>query len=201
MRTSIVLTGFGIILFGLLLDLFLGFTILITGFIGLINIILGLITPKAPGVNLQPETPGPVKLIIPKAVSRAGTYELVFSDTKLVLKKLVSRGVIAGVAVVFAVLGGFVGGLTGLSLGEYLMERKRRKIHNEDALMTLSGGDVEVPYQSMSQVELTGVSLKMVTGGRPMILRMAKKYPPLIASKLREIIPGQYWISPGSTSF
>ena len=173
----------------------------IPSFIGLINIILGLITPKAPGVNLQPETPGPVKLIVPKAVSRAGTYELVFSDTKLVLKKLVSRGVIAGVAVVFAVIGGFVRGLTGLSLGEYLMERKRRKIHNEDALMTLSGGDVEVPYQSMSQVELTGVSLKMVTGGRPMILRMAKKYPPLIASKLREIIPSQYWISTGSTSF
>ena len=199
MRTSIVLTGLGIIVFGFLLDLFLGFTILITGLIGLINIILGLITPKAPGVNLQPETPGPVKLIVPKAASRAGTYELVFGDTKLVLKKLVSRGVIAGVAVVFAVIGGFVGGLTGLSLGEYLMERKRRKIHNEDALMTLAGGDFEVPYQSMSQVELTGVALKMITGGRPMILRMAKKYPPMIGGKLREIIPSQYWISPISS--
>jgi hypothetical protein len=200
MRTSIVLTGLGIIVFGLLLDIFLGFTILITGSIGLFNIIIGLATPRAPGVNLEPETPGPVKLIVDKAATRGGTYELVFYDTKLVLKKLVSQGAVAGVAVVFALIGGLVGGLTGFSLGEYLMERKRNKIHRENALMTTSRGDVEVPYETISQVELTGASLKMLAGGRPMILRMNKKYPSMIASRLMEIIPRQHWIRPGLTA-
>ncbi len=200
MRTSIVLTGLAIIVIGFLLDLYLGITILVTGTIGLFNIIIGLATPKAPGVNLQPQTQGPVKLIVDKAATKGGTYELVFSDNKVVLKKLVSQGVIVGVAVVFAVIGGLIGGLTGFSLGEYLMERKRNKIHRENTLMSAAGGDVEIPYEAMSQVELTGNSLKMMTGGRLMILRMSKKYPSMIASKLMETIPRQYWIRQGSTA-
>jgi hypothetical protein len=199
MRTSIVLTGFAIIVIGFLLDLYLGITILVTGTIGLINIILGLATPKAPGVNLQPQTQGPVKLIVDKAATKGGTYELVFSDTRLVLKKLVSQGAIAGVAIMFAVIGGIVGGLTGFSLGEYLMERKRNKIHRENTILTATGGDLEIPYETTSQIELTGNSLKMMSGGRQMILRMNKKYPAMIANKLMETIPRQYWIRPATT--
>jgi hypothetical protein len=200
MRTSIVLTGLAIIVIGFLLDLYLGITILVTGTIGLLNIIIGLATPKAPGVNLQPQNQGPVKLIVDKAATKGGTYELVFSDNKLVLKKLVSQGVILGVAVVFAVIGGLIGGLTGFSLGEYLMERKRNKIHRENAMLTAAGGDVEIHYETTSQIELTGNSLKMMTGGRSMILRMNKKYPAMIASKLMETIPRQYWIRKGPTT-
>lgn len=55
MRTSVVLVGFGIILFGLVLWIAIGFTIELTGLIGLFNIILGIITPRSTGFELQPE--------------------------------------------------------------------------------------------------------------------------------------------------
>ncbi len=78
MRASIVFTGFGIILFGLLLWIGLGYPIEIIGTIGLLNILLGIITPRSPGLVFQPEPAGPVKLIVDKASSRSGTYQLVF---------------------------------------------------------------------------------------------------------------------------
>jgi hypothetical protein len=62
MRSSIVFTGFGVIIFGLLLWIGSGYPIEIIGTIGLINIILGIVTPKAPGLDLQPEQVGPLKL-------------------------------------------------------------------------------------------------------------------------------------------
>src|SRR3989442_7230771 len=118
MRTGIVFTGVGIIMFRLLLRVGLGYPIEIIGTIGLFNILLGIITPKSPGLIFQPEPIGPVKLIVDKASSRSGTYQLVFSDSKLVMKKLASRGGIMAVGLVFAIIGGLVGGLNGYSLRE-----------------------------------------------------------------------------------
>src|SRR3989442_15897390 len=111
MRASIVFVGFGIIIFGLLLWIGLGYPIEIIGTIGLFNILLGIITPKSSGLVLQPEQVGPVKLIVDKASSRSGTYQLVFSDSKLVMKKLASRGGIMAVGLVFSIIRGRVGSL------------------------------------------------------------------------------------------
>src|SRR5260370_21642477 len=104
MRSSVVFTGFGVIIFGLLLWVGFGYPIEIIGTIGLINVILGMVTPKSPGLVFQPEQVGPVKLIVDKANSRSGTYELVFSDSKLMMKKLASWGGIMPVALVFAII-------------------------------------------------------------------------------------------------
>src|SRR3989442_1856633 len=111
MRTDIVYNGVGMIMFGLLLWVGLGYHIEIIGTIGLFNILLGIITPKSPGLIFQPEPIGPVKLIVDKASSRSGTYQLVFSDSKLVMKKLASRGGIMAVGLGLSIIGRPVRGL------------------------------------------------------------------------------------------
>ena len=193
-------TGFGVILFGLLLWVGFGYPIEIIGTIGFINIILGIATPKSPGLDLQPEQAGPLKLIVDRANSRSGTYELVFSDTKLIMKKLASRGGIMAVALVFAIIGGLIGGVTGYSVGELVTQRRRDKIRRENSLLTITRGDVEIPYESMSQVELTRNKLKISSANGPRTLFMPKKYPPMIAAKLREFIPSRCWANPMSIS-
>lgn len=200
MRASIVFTGFGVILFGLLLWVGFGYPIEIIGTIGFINIILGLVTPKSPGLDFQPEQAGSLRLIVDRASSRSGTYELVFSNTKLIMKKLASRGGIMAVALVFAIIGGLIGGVTGYSVGELVTQRRRDKIRKENTLLTINRGDVEIPYENMSQVELTRNKLKIFSANGPITLFMPKKYPPMIAAKLREFIPGRCWASPASIS-
>jgi len=200
MRTIIVFTGLGIIIFGLFLWIGLGYPIEIIGAIGLLNILLGIITPRSPGLVFQPEPSGPVKLIVDNASSRSGTYQLVFSDTKLIMKKLASRGRIMAVALVFAIIGGLVGGLTGYSVGELVSQRRRDRIQRENSLMTVTRGDMEIPYENMSQVELTKTKLKIASSNGPMTVFMPKKYPPMIATKLRELIPSHCWSGPVTAS-
>jgi len=139
-----------------------------------------------------------VKLVVDKVILRLGRlrftfYELVFLDNKLVMKKLTSMGIIFLATGVSFAVGGFFGGLTGLSVWEFLDQRKRDRIRDRNEFTSVARGDREVPYESMSQVQLDGESLKMVVGGRPLVLRMAPEYPPLIARMVREVIPNQCW--------
>ncbi len=190
--------GVAISAWGLLLWGAFGYPIWLAGIIGLFNIILGAITPKSRKVDLQPEPSGAVKLVVDKVILRLGRlrftfYELVFLDNKLVMKKLTSMGIIFLATGVSFALGGFFGGLTGWSVWEFLDQRKRDRIRDRNEFTSVARGDMEVPYESMSQVQLDGESLKMVVGGRPLVLRMAPEYPPLIARRVREVIPNQCW--------
>jgi hypothetical protein len=203
MRTSMFLTGLFIIAFGLFLGYSLGYPIWITGAIGLFNIFLGAITPKSRKVDLQPEPSGAVKLLVDKVMfrydrARFNNSELVFLDTRLVIKKLASWKVVLVVALVFAGIGGLVGGLTGLSMQEFLDQRKRDKILHKNQFTTVSPGDMEISYESMSQIQLTGTNLSMFVRGRLLVFSMASEYPPMIARRVREVIPNQSWARPGS---
>ena len=193
MRTSIVLVGFGIILFGLVLWIAIGFPIELTGFIGFLNILLGIVTPRSTGIESQPEQTGSVKLVVDQARSKSGIYELFFTDSKLVMKKLASTGVITVAALLFFLLGGIAGGLTGYSLQEFLAQRRRDKIRRENSMMTVSDKDKEIPYDNMSQMEWTRRGLKIVFGTGVMYIAMGKKYRQVVASRLRELIPGRCW--------
>jgi len=199
MRPSIVLTGFLIIILGFLISVGLGYPIDFILIIGILNIIIGIITPKAPGLVFQTEPTSPVKLIVDPVASRSTTYQVVFSDSKLIMKKLAGRTAFVVVALVFAIVGGLVGGLTGYSIGEYVTQRRRDRIRRENTLTTLVQGDIEIPYQSMSQVVLTKNKLTFFSGSGPITMVMSKKYPPMIAQKLRELIPGSSWAGPTST--
>ena len=198
MRASVALVGFGIILFGLLLSIAIGFPIWLTGIIGLFNIILGIVTPRSTGLELQPEQAGTqmgaVKLIVDQARSKSSIYELFFTDSKLVMKRLASTTTITVVALLFFFLGGIAGGLTGYSLQEFMSQRSRDRIRRENSMMTLTAKDMEIPYDSMSQVGWGRRGLKIVSGGRTMHIAMGKKYRQMISGRLREIIPTRSWM-------
>jgi hypothetical protein len=199
-RASIVLVGFGIILFGLILWITIGFPVWLTGIIGFLNIVLGIVTPRSPGLELQPDQMGTqmgaVKLVVDQARSKSSIYELFFTDSKLVMKKLASTGAITAVALLFFFLGGIAGGLTGYSLQEFMAQRSRDRIRIENSMMTVTGKDMEIPYENMSQVEWTRRGLKIVHGGRTMHIAMGKKYRKMISPRLRELIPGPRWMDP-----
>ena len=53
--------------------------------ISILNTILGLITRTPPGLEFQPES-AKIRLIIDRGVVRASIYQLVFLNSKLILK-------------------------------------------------------------------------------------------------------------------
>lgn len=194
------LIGLGIIAWGLVIGYALRFPIWLTGSVGLFNIVLGAITPKSRKVDLQPEPSGAVKLVVDKVMFRRGKwrfsdYELVFLEDRLIMKKLYSWKAILALGLPFAVAG-FFGILTGLSMQDFLEQRKRDKIFNRNEFTTVAPGDMAIPYNSMSQVQLTGVDLRMTIGDRLLLFSMAAEYPPLMARRVRETIPDQCWVRP-----
>jgi hypothetical protein len=196
-----LLAGFGVIAWGLFIGYVLGYPSWITDTLGLFNILLGIITPRSRKVELQPEPSGAVKLVVDKVMFRHGKwrfsdYELVFLDNRLVMKKLFSWKPIVILGGFFGGVGGLIGGVTGFSVQEFLDQRKRDKIRARNEFMTVARGDVEVPYDSMSQVRLTGIDLRMVVGGRLLVFSMGAEYPPLMARRVRNLIPNECWVLP-----
>jgi hypothetical protein len=196
-----LLAGFGVIAWGLFIGYVLGYPSWITDTLGLFNILLGIITPRSRKVELQPEPSGAVKLVVDKVMFRHGKwrfsdYELVFLDNRLVMKKLFSWKPIVIIGGFFAGVGGLIGGMTGLSVQEFLDQRKRDKIRARNEFMTVARGDMEVPYEGMSQVRLTGLDLRMVVGGRVLVFSMGAEYPPLMARRVRDLIPNECWVLP-----
>src|SRR5437899_9356852 len=121
MRLSMVGTGLVIAASGLVLWQILRYPIWITGAITSFNILLGIITPRSRKVDLQPEPSGMVKLVVDKVQFRYGKVrfsdcELVFLDKRLIMKKLFSWRAVMILGVVFALIGGFVGFLTAVSM-------------------------------------------------------------------------------------
>ena len=198
MRATMFVIGFGVIAWGYFLSHIFGYPIWITLVLGIFNIMLGVITPKSRKVDLRPEPSGTVKLVVDKVLSQTGrlrvsSYELVFLSDKLVRKKLTSWKPILLATGISIAIGGIFGGLTGLSVSEFLDQRKRDKIRERNEFATIAAGDLEVPYESMSQVQLDGEGLKMIVGGQSLMLRLAPEYPHLIAHRIRELIPNQCW--------
>jgi len=186
LRIGMLLTGLVVIAIGLLLWYGIGYPIWLTGSIGLFNIVLGTITPKSNKVDLQPEPLGASKLVVDKVMFRHGKWR--FSDYSWKLPLL------GGLPFIF---GGLLGILTGASMQGFLEQRKRDKIRDNNQFTTVGPGDVEVPYASMSQVKLTGLDLRMLAGGQLLVFLMAAEYPPLMARRVRELIPDECWVRPG----
>src|SRR5260370_33847427 len=69
----------------------------------LLNIILGLVTRTPAGLEIQPESAN-IRLVIDRGVVRASIYQLVFLNSKLILKRLISVMVTVILAFVLAVV-------------------------------------------------------------------------------------------------
>jgi len=112
------------------------------------------------------------------------------------MKKLTSATVITVVALLFFLIGGIMGGLTGYSLQEFLAQRRRDRIRRENSMMTVTDKDVEIPYESIGQMEWTRRGLKIASGSSVMYIAMGKKYRAMISARLRELIPSRCWTGP-----
>src|SRR2546427_11111813 len=106
--------------------------------VSILNIILGLITRASPGLEIQPESAS-IRFVIDRGVVRASIYQLVFLNSKVILKRLSSVMVTVILAFVLAVVGlefvfivvALMGGITGFSLQELLTHGMRNKIWRE----------------------------------------------------------------------
>ncbi len=209
MRINLVSAGAVIVIVGYFLDL-LGFlSFLITIPVGLINIFLGGITPKRPGVTLQAGPSSPIRLVVDKGVVGSNTYELVFLGGKLILKRLSSASLtivtplvltIGGFLIVNSLIGAIIGGMTGISLQEYLTQRRRDKITATERLATTGTRDLEVRYDQLEKVEVTRSRIYLFLKDRVIRINISRRYSKRIAPVLETILSSKYQLDDTSRS-
>ncbi|TMI56894.1 hypothetical protein E6H15_00230, partial [Candidatus Bathyarchaeota archaeon] len=72
---------------------------------GCLNLGFGILTAKSGGVSIPSNAKDPARMVVDRGVIGSTVYLMVFSDKKLVLKKLTSGRVTVLAVVVFAVVG------------------------------------------------------------------------------------------------
>src|SRR2546425_1373383 len=167
--------------------------------LAVLNIVLGLVTRKPSGLGVQPQSGG-IRLVIDRGVVRASIYQLVFTDSKLVLKRLSSANVTIILPLVLAVvgflflfiIGALIGGITGFSLQEFLTQRKRNKIENEAALTAIGPGDIETRYDDLSEVRLAKNRLFLLSETNSFAASLPRGYPRRISPVLARIFGSKF---------
>jgi hypothetical protein len=167
--------------------------------LAVLNIILGLVTKALPGLELQPQS-GNIKLVIDRGVVRASIYQLVFTDSKLVLKRLSSANVTIILPLMLAVvgflflfiIGALIGGVTGFSLQEFLTQRMRNKVENEAALTAVGPGDIEIRYDDLSEVRLAKNRLFLLSETNSFAASLPRRYSGRISPVLAKIFGSKF---------
>src|SRR6266571_3473864 len=167
--------------------------------ISILNIILGVVTRTPPGLEVQPESNN-IRLVIDRGVIRASIYQLVFLNSKLILKRLSSVMVTVILALVLAVVGfGFLfivgalmGGITGFSLQEYLTQRMRNKIGTEMQLTSLGQGDIEIDYNDLLEVRLAKSRLYLISENNTLSASFPKGYSRKIKPMLADLFETKF---------
>jgi len=170
MRRNILAAGVTLLALTILFGVSYPIGLLFSTPISILNIILGLVTRTPPGFETQPESAN-IRLVIDRGVVRASIYQLVFLNSKLVLKRLSSVMVTIVLAFVLAVVGlevlgivgALMGGITGFSLQEFLTQRMRNKMGSEMQLTSIGKNDIEVEYDDLLEVRLIKSRLYLIT--------------------------------------
>jgi len=201
MRRNILYSGFALLILALVFGSYpigLFFGLPMSG----LNILLGVVTRQSQGVETQPGSRD-VKLLVDRAVVRASIYQFVFTDSKLVMKRLASIMVTVILALTLAVLGleilsiigALMGGITGYSLQEFLTQRTRNKIESGNALTTTGGNDTEIDYADITQIRLVKSRLYLTTQNRTIIASFPGGYSqrmhPILSSIFRSKFAGE----------
>ncbi len=167
--------------------------------ISILNIILGLVTKTPPGLEIQPESAN-IKLVIDRGVVRAGIYQLVFLNSKLILKRLSSVMVTVILAFVLAVVGltslfivgALMGGITGFSLQEFLTQRMRNKIGSEMELTSVGKSDIEIEYDDILEVRLVKSRLYLTAGNKSLSASFPRGYSRKMKPVLENIFESRF---------
>src|SRR3989442_4580522 len=104
MRKNILAAGATLLALALLFGVSYPTGLLFSIPISVLNIILGLVTRTPPGLEIQPQSAN-VRFMVDRGVVRASIYQLVFTDSKLVFKRLSSVVVTVILPLVLAVVG------------------------------------------------------------------------------------------------
>src|SRR2546422_6553006 len=167
--------------------------------ISILNIILGLVTRGPPGLEIQPESAN-IRLVIDRGVVRASIYQLVFLNSKLILKRLSSVTVTVILAFVLAVvglevlgiIGALMGGITGFSLQEFLTQRMRNKIGSEMQLTTVGESDIKIEYDDLVEVRLVKSRLYLITHSNSLSTSFPRGYSRKIEPMLANIFESKF---------
>lgn len=199
MRKNILTVGIVLFILSLLFGISFPDGLAFTLPISVLNIILGLVTKAAPGVELQSETSN-VRLLVDRVVVRGNIYQLVLLDSKLILKRLSSVLVTAGLALVFAVagleflfiIGALMGGITGFSLQEYLTQRSRDKIATQMRLNHAEKNDIEVTYDDLIEVGFRRSRIYLISETRTRVLSFPRSYAARLQPMLETIFGSKF---------
>jgi len=167
--------------------------------LGALNIIIGILTPKAAGITVPDDQPGPLKLSLDKAVIRANIYTVAFSEKKIVLRKLSSAYLTVVTVLILAILGAvlagpfgiIVGGITAFSIQESVTQRRRDEIKRGNALEASGGSDLEFPYDELEHVQLLGNRIQLYLKDRTVRIAISRRSSRIIGSMLEKIIPAK----------
>jgi hypothetical protein len=167
--------------------------------ISILNIMIGLITRTPPGLELQPESAN-IRLVIDRGVLRASIYQLVFLNSKLILKRLSSVMVTVVLAFVLAVvgfevlgiIGALMGGITGFSLQEFLTQRMRNRIGSEMQLTSLGKNDIEIDYNALVEVRLVKSRLYLVSENSSLAVSFPRGYSGKIEPLLTDLFETKF---------
>ena len=199
MRKNILAAGITFLAVALLFGISSPGDLVVSVPFSIINILLGLITKSAPGLDLKPET-GNVRLVVDRGVVRASIYQLVFLNSKLILKRLSSVMVTVLLALVLAlvglallfIIGALMGGITGFSLQEYLTQRARDKIGTGTQLTQLENKDIEINYSDIRQVQLIRNRLYVSSEDNTLIAGFPRGYSARLEPLLEKIFGSKF---------
>src|SRR5712664_1244198 len=199
MRKNILAAGITLLALALLFGVSYPTGLLFSIPISSLNIILGLVTRTPPGLEIQPESAN-IRLVIDRGVVRASIYQLVFLNSKLILKRLSSVTVTVILAFVLAVVGlevlgivgALMGGITGFSLQEFLTQRMRNKIGSEMQLTSIGKGDMEIEYNDLLEVRLVKSRLYLITENGSLSPSFPRGYSGKIKPMLRGLFESKF---------
>jgi hypothetical protein len=199
MRKNILVAGVTLLALALLFGVSYPAGLLFSLPISVLNIILGLVTRTPPGVEVQPESTS-IKFVIDRGVVRTSIYQLVFTNSKLILKRLTSVMVTVILAFVLAVVGlevlgivgALMGGITGFSLQEFLTQRMRNKIGSEMQLTSVRKSDIEIEYQDLLEVRLIKSRLYLTSVDGSLSASFPRGYSRKIGPMLAKIFGSKF---------
>lgn len=199
MRKNILVAGITLLVLALLFAVSYPAGLLFTVPISALNIILGLITRTPLGMEIQPESNN-IRLVIDRGVVRASIYQLVFMNSKLVLKRLSSVMVTVILAFVlavvglevFGIVGALMGGITGFSLQEFLTQRMRNKMESEMQLTSLGKNDIEIDYNDLLEVRLVKSRLYLISENSTLSASFPRGYSGKIKPMLAKLFETKF---------
>ena len=191
MRKNILAAGFTFLAVALLFGLSYPQGLIFSVPVSILNIILGLITRAPPGIGPWSET-GSVRLVIDRGIVRASIYQIVFLNSKVILKRLSSAMVTVVLALVLAIvglellfiIGALMGGITGFSIQEFLTQRTREKVGTGPRLTQVEKNDIVLNLDELQEVRLIRSRLYLTTEKKAVVASFPRSY----SSRLRPLL-------------